>query len=283
MTEHSTDSPTGQPVDPNGKKNIINGRYLYCLVDPTASEEAKITVRGVGDVPVYLIQERDVSAVVHDCERTYGTETPDLDLLKQRVLRHQRVVDAASESFGTPLPMRFNTVFDGGNASLRGWMQDQYGQIRGGLRSFAGMREYRVSLFWESESFEEKIKTQDETLRGILQRQQQAGSGKAFLIEKQYNKRLRELKNERREELTAALKRAVKPTARELQEQESTTPLSQTPDSADGEVVAHVAILADKTDEAKLGDRLDEFVEHDGASVRFTGPWPPYTFVPDLG
>lgn len=283
MTEHSTDSSTGQPVSPTGEKNTIDGRYMYCLVDPTASGGAEITVCGVGDAPVYLIRERDVSAVVHDCERTYEAETPDLGLVKQRVLRHQRVVDAASEAFGTPLPMRFNTVFDEGNTGVAGWIQDQYDRIRGGLRSFAGMREYRVSLFWESESFEERIKLQDETLRGTLQRQQQAGSGKAFLIEKQYDKRLRELKNERREELTAALKQAVKPTARELQEQEPTTPLSEPPDSADGGVVARVAILANKTDEAELGDRLDKFVERDGASVRFTGPWPPYTFVPDLG
>lgn len=283
MTERSTDVLAGRSAEPNEEQEVTDGRYLYCLVDPTAAEGAEIAVRGVGDAPVYVIQESDVGAVVHDCERTYGTETPDPDLVKQRVLRHQRVVDAASEVFGTPLPMRFNTVFDGGDESVTEWLRDQYDRIRGGLRSFAGMREYRISLLWESTSFENKIEDQDETLRNVQQRQQQAGTGKAFLLEKQYDKRRRELMSERREELTAALKRTVDPTARELQEQESNSPLSETPDSADGELVARVAVLADETDEAELGGRLDTFVEDDGVSVRFTGPWPPYTFVPDLG
>ncbi|WP_181692587.1 gas vesicle protein GvpL [Natronomonas sp. LN261] len=282
MSKHSTDA-AARSEKPNDGQEVTDGRYLYCLVDPTAAEGAEITARGVEDAPVYVVRERGVAAIVHDCERTYGTEPPDTDLLTQRVLRHQQVVDAASEVFGTPLPMRFNTVFEGGNAGVTGWIRDQYDRIRGGLCSFAGTREYRISLLWDPTSFEDGAEDRDGKLRKIQQRQRQAGTGKAFLLEKQYDKRLRELKSERRTELTAALKRTVEPTARELQEQESNVSPSETPDPADREQIARVAVLADETDEAELGSRLDRLVERDGVSVRFTGPWPPYTFAPDLG
>lgn len=53
-------------------------------------------------------------------------------------------------------------------------------------------------------------------------------------------------------------------------------------DSTDGEQIARIAVLADQTDEGALGSRLDELVERDGVRVQFTGPWPPYTFTPDL-
>lgn len=281
MTESPTEASATQSTEPNTGQEVTDGRYIYCLVDPTTPRETEVEVRGVGDVPVYVIQERDVAAVVHDCERTYGVETPDPDLIKKRVFKHQHVVDKTSEMFGTPLPMRFNTVFSGGDASVTEWIRNQYDRIRSGLTAFAGTREYRISLLWEATLFEDEV--QDEELRELKQRQQQVGAGKAFLLEKQYDKRLRELKNERRTELTAALKQRVEPTARTLQEQDTNSPLSETPGSTDEEQVARVAVLADEQNEAELGSRLDKLVKNDGVSIKFTGPWPPYTFVPDFG
>ena len=283
MSDNSAEATVRQTTESTDQQAITDGRYLYCLVDPTAVDTPEITVRGVDKNPVYVIQEREVAAVVHDCQRSYGTDVPEPELIKQRVLRHQQVVDAASDAFGTPLPMRFNTIFDGGDVSVTEWIQTQYDRVSSQLQSFAGTREYRISLLWDPTPFETRVETQDDRLSELHQRRQDADAGKSFLLEKQYDNQLRELKSDRREELTAELKQTVEPTAHELQEQDSSSPLAEVPDSTDGEQIARVAVLANQTDEADLGGRLDELVEHDGVNIKFTGPWPPYTFAPELG
>lgn len=260
---------------------MTDGRYLYCLVDITTAEQADMSTRGIGGNSVYVIEEGTVGAVVHDCETIYDTENPEQ--VKQRVLRHQHVVDAAGDTFGTPLPMRFNTILEGGDASVTQWLREQHGMIREELTSFAGTWEYRVLLFWEPSTFEDRIADQDDRLQELQHRKQQSGAGKAFLLKQQYDKRLRELKQDHRTELTARLKETVSPVVNELIEQEPHSPLSEPTSSTDGEQVARLAVLAEETDETALGARLDELVEQEGIRIRFTGPWPPYTFAPDIG
>jgi len=43
-----------------------------------------------------------------------------------------------------------------------------------------------------------------------------------------------------------------------------------------------VAALADESAAGALGERLDEVAATPGVEVRYTGPWPPYTFAPAL-
>ncbi len=282
MSDQSTNASAGQSTPTRTDPAVTEGRYLYCLVALQDGSQPSIATVGVDDSSVRIVRDGDVGAVVHDCHQTYDTENPEPELIKRRVLKHQQVVDAASEAYGTPLPLRFNTVFEGGDASVSGWVQNRYETIHDQLESFAGTREYRISLLWDSTEFEATAETEDDRLAELRQDRQEAGAGKGFLLEKQYDERLRELKRQRREELTVALKQTAEPTAHAIDEQDATSPLAEVADSTDGEQIARIAVLADQTDESALGSRLDELVERDGVRVQFTGPWPPYTFTPDL-
>lgn len=314
MTEQSSGSATEQATEQEtakqetGRKNeqpeertVTDGRYLYCLINTTTaesetgseqeskagseqeSEQATVdwSTTGVDDNTVYVIEGESVGAVVHDCERIYDTESPEQ--VKQWVLRHQHVVDAASDVFGTPLPMRFNTILEGGDTSVTQWLHENHDTVREELTSFAGTWEYRIHLFWEPSTFEAQIEDEDDQLQELQQRQEEAGSGKSFLLKKQYDKRLRERKQNRRAELTTTLQETVRPVVRELLKQGSGSQLAEDTTPTKKEQVTRLAVLADEENETVLGDRLDEIVEQDGVSIKFTGPWPPYTFAPDLG
>lgn len=280
MTDHRP-GPGEEQTATNEERTVSDGRYLYCVVDTTSSEPATLSTTGVDDNPVYVVEADGVGAVVHDCETVYETE--DLEQVKRWLLTHQQVVDAASDAFGTPLPMRFDTVLEGGDASLERWLEDHYEGIRDELASFAGVWEYRINLLWDSAPFEETIADQDDRLRELRQRQQQSGAGKQFLLEKQYEQRLQKLKRERRTELTEQLEEVITPVVNDLTEQDTNTPLHDEHSSDEKEKIVRFAVLADEDDETALGDRLDTFVEHEGVEIRFTGPWPPYTFAPDIG
>ena len=45
------------------------------------------------------------------------------------------------------------------------------------------------------------------------------------------------------------------------------------------QMLANLSCLLPKGETARLGGELDKIGKIDGFSVRFTGPWPPYSFV----
>lgn len=271
-----------QTTGSDDEHTVQQGRYLYCMVDATASDTGVLSTTGINDNQVYVIETDGVGAVVHDCDTVYDAD--DLDQIKQWLVTHQQVVDAASDVFGTPLPMRFDTVFEGGDAGVEHWLADHYQSIQDDVRSFAETWEYRITLLWDSSLFEDRITEQDDRLQELQQRQQQAGSGKQFLLEKQHKKRIQELKQDQRTDLVAQLKESISPVVNELAEQNSRPALSdETELPGEQEQIMRVAVLADEDAETALGERLDTVVEQDGVEIRFTGPWPPYTFAPDIG
>lgn len=282
MTDRSQSLNDAQTAATDDERSVRQGRYLYCVVETTTSDTEALPTAGIDGNSVYLIEADGIGAVVHDCEAVYDAD--DLKQVKQWVITHQQVVDAASDIFGTPLPMRFDTVLEGGDESVEHWLSDHREVIRDELHSFAGTWEYRITLMWDPSPFETRITEQDNRLQELQQRQQQAGAGKQFLLEKQYDKRLQELKQDQRADLAERLTETITPVVNDLAEQESRHALSgDTHASAAQEQILRVAVLADEDAETTLGERLDTIVERDGVAVRFTGPWPPYTFAPDIG
>lgn len=283
MTDSSTPPTTEHATAPGDERERVDGRYLYCLVhtDPTSSAGESIATTGIDDRPVNVIECDAVGAVVHTCPTVYDTE--DLAQVEQWVLTHQQVVDAASEVFGTPLPLRFDTVLEGGDAGVEQWLWEYHDRILDELTRFAGTWEYRIHLFWDRSGFDDHIAQQDEQLQEVQQHHQQAESGKQFLLEKKYEKRRRELERERRADLADTLKRRISPVVSELSEQDATTVVREETSEEDTERVTRLAVLTDEDNETALGNRLDEIAEQEAVEIRFTGPWPPYTFAPDVG
>lgn len=281
MTDSHSPAPAENGIDPGADQTVTNGRYVYCLVDIKTGDPTALSVTGIDDEPIFVIDSERVGAVVHECDTLYDTD--DMEQVKQWLLTHQQVIDAAGEQFGTPLPMRFDTIIEGGDASVKQWLQHHSDVIREELTAFAGAWEYRIHLLWDSSAFETRIKDENERLQELQQRQQQAGAGKSFLLQKQYDKRLRELKQQRRNTLLDSLNETVSPVVKELTDQTSQSGPHDQPSSSTEEHVTRLAVLADEADESTLGSRLDELVEEEGVQIRFTGPWPPYTFAPNIG
>lgn len=267
-------------------------RYLYCLIDTTAADpdEETLDAAGVDDERVRTVTVDGVGAVVHDCDGLYDSDDPAT--VQTWLLDHQRVVDAATEAFGTPLPVRFDTVIEGDDDDVRAWLADELDRVRPALRELRGHREYRVEARWDSDPFEQRVRATDDRLAEIERERDDAGAGEGFLRETQYETRLRELRSERRVALAAALRETVAPHAVELTERDPDRHAAVAADAADADErpdpervrVVTLAALVERDDETALGRALDDYVDaNDGVEVRFTGPWAPYTFAPELG
>ncbi|ELY97595.1 gas vesicle synthesis protein GvpLGvpF [Natrialba chahannaoensis JCM 10990] len=308
----TTDETTPDAAD---IPEINNGRYLYCVVQ--AESDAELETTGIDGESVSVIAENGIGAVVHACDGLYDTD--DLGQIQRWLIRHQTVVDAAGEAFGTPVPFQFDTILRGGEAGLRQWLREETDTLQPVLSELAGHWEYRVEVVEYDSPDDETLIAQDERLSELEAQIDEASKGQAFLLEKQFDQRLTELRAARRETMTAELEAELAKEAREVHTLER-SPASEitkvagrgsggssresdggdggdnhrpggdgdTEDesnatTADSETICRLTLLAHEDNEDEIGSILDDVAAEDGIEVRFTGPWPPYTFAPAIG
>lgn len=274
------------------------GRYLYCVVDPSGADATVegetdgnatgadstdadadgFAATGVDDEEAYLIAADGVGVVVHACESVY--DTADVGQVKRWLLAHQSVVDAAGEAFGTPIPFRFDTILQGDDDAVEQWLRAESDELAAHLDDLASHWEYRVHLVWDDDHLRETV-ADDEELAALDERREAAGEGTAFLLEKQYEQRLADLVQTRREAVEASLLDRVEPLAADIERLDRPrASLGDAEVDADGSRVA-LLLAEERVDD--VGAELDEVAATPGVEVQFTGPWPPYTFAPELG
>lgn len=274
----SDGSTVGETVD--------TGRYLYCLVDLDEGQDTgtvPVDIDGIEGESVFLITARQaaVGALVHEREAPF--DSTDLTKLRDWLLAHQQVVDAAGDRFGTPLPVQFDTVLDGDDEAVAAWLDRNSGQVTDAFGELDGCWEYRVTLSWDSTGFEAEQRTTDAELSSIDQRLDRSGTGTQFLLEKKYDQRLRELVRQRETALKEMLVDRLSADAKEVTERPVQSDAAASLGlELDSDAIGQVALLAPSTAESALGSTLDDIADTPGVDVRFTGPWPPYTFAPEI-
>lgn len=267
---------------------IKEGRYLYCAVS-IPNEEPDFSVTGIDDEPTDLLAVDDVGLVVHECNDLYDTD--EVDLLRKWLLQHQQVVDAVGERFGTPLPFRFDTIIQGNDDRVREWAREQVDALSDHLDMLSGFWEYHVDATIEEHELEAGLEAKDEQLREITTRmdESEAGGGTNFLLKKQYNQRLAQLKRRRCDERARALCDRLADIVYEVHDRDisqQSIDLTDSEDDKDDQMttqLAQLTLLAHEDREEEIGDILDDVAAEPGVTVRFTGPWPPYTFTPSIG
>ncbi|AGB16517.1 Gas vesicle synthesis protein GvpL/GvpF [Halovivax ruber XH-70] len=250
--------------------------------------------------------EAGIGAVVHDCDELYDAADPRL--LKRWLVQHQRVVDEATAQFDTPIPFQFDTILRGGDAGVGSWLESESETLRRALETVAGLCEYRIVVGRTEPIPTTAIVTEDDELAALESRIDAASEGTAHLLKKQYERQLDSRRRERDRQLVAGLEERLEPLVATLQPldrrpsvsladvssttkaaggEESGTADGATDESAkgdevtdDGEPVCRYAILAADDAIDEVGSLLDSVADRDGITVRFTGPWPPYSFVP---
>ncbi|USZ73262.1 gas vesicle protein GvpL [Natronosalvus halobius] len=299
-----------EPVpDADATPDFAEGRYVYCVVT-LESGEADLDVEGIDDEPVSVVAlERDdrdrdkdggsdrdgdrnatLAAVVHACDSLY--DSADLAQVKRWLVRHQTVIDRASQRFGTPLPFQFDTIVRGDDDAVRGWLADQRAQLESALADLAGHAEYRIEVVETDPPDEETLIERDDELASLAEEREAASEGRAFLLEKQFDQRIRDLRRDRRASIRESLRQSLESCTREVQvlDRQPSVSLSSASSGSggagkptDGTRLCRLTVLARESEEETIGSVLDDVAEKPGLEVRFTGPWPPYSFAPTLG
>jgi hypothetical protein len=231
---------------------------------------------GIGGAEVYAIPYREFSAIVHDCPpRPY--ESKDGRVIEQWVAAHGNVLDVLASKLGNVIPFRFDTIIKPQNhatshLALRKWISREYRNLRKKMEKIRGKREYGIQVFYVPSSITEKIAGQSAEIRKL---KKGVDSGSEGLV---YIQRLK-LENTVRRELETAVASYYKDFYGRIRREVDEARVGGIKRVGDGRtMLMNLSVLASDAEVRALGSLLDK-VEKEGFPVRFTGPWPPYSFV----
>jgi hypothetical protein len=252
------------------------GRYLYCIAE--GSERVDFGKIGIEQNEVYTIPYNDLCAVVHNCPlKPYQSQ--DQDIVKEWVLTHQKVVDKAWQRFATVIPIGFDTIIGGNKVSdpeenVRNWFEEDYSDLKRKLEKVRGRAEYGVQVFWDYRITAQKAAEESQEVKKLQEEIRSKPKGVAYMY---------------RQKLEGLLKREMERLAdhnfKEFYERirsyvdDLKVEKTKKREGENREMLMNLSCLVFKDRNKELGEELEKIQALEGFFVRYTGPWPPYSFV----
>jgi len=268
--------PAETELSASAKTEIVSeARYLYCVAD--GGERTSLGEIGIDGSEVYTIPYRDLCAVVHNCT-SEPYESEDNELVKGWVLTHQAVVDAAQERFGTVLPLGFDAIIKGEGdidpeANMINWLRDDYENLRTKAERLRDKAEYGVQIFWDPRIITDMITQANEEIRKLDEEMRSKPKGTAYMYKQKLEKVLKKEVEAKADEYFRDFYSRIKKHADDVRVDKTKKA------DEDRQMLMNLSCLVPKDKYVELGEELEGISEMEGFSVRFTGPWPPYSFV----
>lgn len=262
-------------VTPMAGATVEDGRYVYCVAD--AGERASLGGIGIEGNEVYTIPYQDICAVVHNCA-AQPYQSDDEEVVKTWVTTHQAVIDAAWEKWSTVLPLSFDILIRGETGSsaeqnVCRWLKDEYGALKRKMEKVRGKAEYGVQVFWEPKVIAQNLAQTNAEIRALENEIKTKPKGAAYMYQQK-------LKNLIKGELEAEADERFKDFYSRIREYADDIRVEKTKKVEQGlQMIMNLSCLVYKDRYTELGEELDKVNRIEGFSVRFTGPWPPYSFV----
>ena len=261
----------------NARKSPPDGeaRYLYCIAESRGEQDlGDIGIAGNG---VYTIPCMGLAAVVHDCHGQ-AFEHGGKDEMKACLLDHQRVVQIAAERFGTVLPLGFGKIKTGDEhkkpeEKVVDWLRSSFKDFEIKLKKVEGKAEYGVQVFWDVSLVTVRLLDEVPHIRTLSEEIKIKKAGTAFLYEEKLKKEIRLCL----EDAAARHYRTFYEKIKDVAEDVRVDKCHKTSD--DRKMLLNVSCLLNDRQVESLGEMLDDITGQEGFSVRYTGPWPPYSFV----
>jgi hypothetical protein len=253
-----------------------SGRYLYCIVE--GSEGVNFGKIGIEGNEVYTIPYNDLCAVVHDCPaEPYQSE--DKEVVKRWVVAHQKVIDSAWERYGTALPMGFDTIIRGNEVSdpgenMRNWLREDYKNLKGKIEKVRTRAEYVVQIFWDSKVMSQRIIQESSEINKLKEEIKSKPRGLAYMYRQKLEDALRKEMEKQANRYFKEFYDRVKPYLDVLHVEKTKKTVDE-----NKQMLMNLSCLLPKCGSERLGDELEKIDSMEGFSVRYTGPWPPYSFV----
>ncbi|TEB07191.1 Gas vesicle synthesis protein GvpL/GvpF [Pelotomaculum schinkii] len=253
------------------------GLYLYGVAAAETGIELGIT--GIDGRRVYSLAAAGLCAVVHDCAAE--PYRPDNDeQAKEWLFDHQDVLDRAKEKLDTILPFGFNTIIYAADRPpqevLQEWLSQESKQLQSLLERLKDNEEYAVKILAPEEALKQAALREDPHLQKLQRELEGKPEGARYLYREKLEQAVKEALEDIVEVYFRKVYRALRPLCSDIQVEK----IKKT--SPGARMVANLSCLVQKNRLQELGVALAKIQQHDGLTVDFTGPWPPYSFVGQL-
>lgn len=252
----------------------MQARYLYSVVRSGSQEN--LGNIGIQESEVYTIPFHDLAAVVHSCE-AQPYDTRDRRQAEEWVLEHSYVIDQATAKYGTVLPFSFDVLLKGDDAAVRDWLCRGYLHLNSELYRLNDCAEYSIQIYYDYHLLAEDLMKTNPELAQLRIKIDQQPKGRAYLQKRQFEMQLREQVLGLARKTADGLFSQIEKRCREIRVEKGSS--SKKERFKDKEhLVSFVCLFTDEEME-EIGDLLEDVDSDPGFSVRFTGPWAPFSFV----
>lgn len=257
------------------KTSVSQGIYLYCIAD--GNEKINLGKIGIDGSEVYALPCQEISALVHNCEsRPYESE--DKDTVKAWVMTHQKVVDCAWQRFGTVLPLAFDTIIIGEEGidpkeNMKKWLQKDYQNLKEKLNKVKDKQEFGIQVLWDPQVIVEKVAQETPEIKKLKEELETKPPGTAYMYEQK-------IKNLLSKEMEKKADEYFKDFYGKIKKEVDDIHIDKTKKVDDNlQMLMNLSCLVVKENVQRLGRILEEIKKESGFVIRFTGPWPPYSFA----
>jgi len=254
---------------------VKTGAYIFGVV--SCDRVLALGKIGLGGGEVVAIPDGKLSTVVQWCDPDdYKSENPEV--VKGWVVAHQEVVDRIWKEFKNILPMHFGMIVTGESrkdviGKVVSWMDQKRDHFTDVLSNLGGRAEYGVQVFCNRDDLRESVVNGDSELSKRRNELKSMSEGMAYLKRQGLEALVREMLAKRLDSERKLFLEKIEPVVEKV----SVEKCKESHD--DRMMILNISCLADDIQTGKLGELLEDFEKGPGISVRFTGPWPPYSFV----
>ena len=253
-------------------KSLGQGRYIYCVAK--SNEQTSFGGIGIEGNNVYAISSNGLSAIVHDC-KAQPYDSKDAGKVEEWVRTHQNVIEKAQEKFGTVIPSSFDVIIKGENAGkeVADWLEAEKERLERNLEKVKGKQEFGVQIIYDFTIIGKELREEKQEIKKLVEKMEITSKGKAYFVKQKIKKALQEeiekLAGQKFREFYSAIRKHC-----------SDAKVDKNKRIGEGkEILLNLSCLVEKNMAKELGKELDKINKLNGFSVRFTGPWPPYSFV----
>jgi len=251
-----------------------DGRYLYCVAE--GNDAISLGKIGIEGNEVYTVPYKDLCAVVHNCPaEPYKSE--DEETVKKWVMTHQKAIDVTWERVGTVLPLGFDTIVKGGDGidpdeNIKKWIEDDYDNLRQRIEKVRDKAEYGVQVCWDPGIISQEILEENQEIKRLKDEMESKPKGTAYMYRQKLESAIKKEMEKRADECFKDFYGKIRKYVDDIK-------VEKTKKVEEGQMLINLSCLLCKDKTSKLGEKLGKINEMEGFSVRFTGPWPPYSFV----
>jgi len=257
----------------NPEEKGPQARYIYAVIPHI--DKDNFGPIGIEGNTVYTISCEDISAVVHDCpaEPYVGDEAT----VKEMVATHGDVVDAAWEEAGSILPMSFDVIVRAdeersADDNVRRWLESEYETFKMKLVEFRDKVELGVQIFWDPEVITRRIAEENKEIKELVDEMATKSRGMAYFYQ-------HKIADAVKSEMEAKADRDYRDYYQRLRAYAEDIAVNKIKRDKTRQMIMNSSVLVRRDNVRGLGEALAELQEEGGVEIRFTGPWPPYTFV----